>query len=42
MALKIGELLIKAKLINEHQLAKALEEQRANGGRLGEHLVALE
>jgi type IV pilus assembly protein PilB len=42
MALKIGELLIKAKLINEHQLAKALEEQRASGGRLGEHLVALE
>jgi type IV pilus assembly protein PilB len=42
MALKIGELLIKAKLINETQLAKALEEQRASGGRLGEHLVALE
>ena len=41
MALKIGELLIKAKLINEHQLAKALEEQRASGGRLGEHLVTL-
>ena len=42
MALKIGELLIKAKLINETQLAKALEEQRASGGRLGEHLVELE
>ena len=35
MALKIGELLIKAKLINETQLSKGLEEQRTNGGRLG-------
>ncbi len=42
MALKIGELLIKAKLISEPQLARALEEQRASGGRLGEHLVQLE
>ena len=42
MALKIGELLIKANLISEQQLAKALEAQRTGGGRLGEHLVALE
>ena len=41
MALKIGELLIKARLITDAQLAKALETQRESGGRLGEHLVCL-
>ena len=41
MALKLGELLIKAKLIDEKQLNKALEEQKKAGGRIGEHLVRL-
>jgi len=41
MALKIGELLTKARLISQEQLDKALEEQKQLGGRLGEHLVRL-
>ncbi len=41
MALKLGELLLKAKLITEEQLQKALDEQKQLGGRLGEHLVRL-
>jgi len=42
MALKLGELLLKAKLITEDQLNKALDEQKQTGGRIGEHLVRLE
>ena len=38
---RLGELLVRNKLINEMQLAKALEEQRASGGRLGTSLVKL-
>jgi type IV pilus assembly protein PilB len=41
MALKLGELLLKAKLIGEEQLQRALEEQQSSGGRIGEHLVRL-
>ena len=41
MALKIGELLLKAQLIDQNQLDKALEEQKQSGGRVGEHLVGL-
>ena len=41
MALKLGELLLKAKLIDQTQLEKALEDQKQLGGRLGEHLVRL-
>ena len=41
MPLKLGELLIKARLINQEQLDKALEEQKQLGGRVGEHLVRL-
>jgi type IV pilus assembly protein PilB len=41
MPLKLGELLIKAKLINQAQLEKALAEQKQGGGRIGEHLVRL-
>ncbi|MBP1620808.1 MAG: hypothetical protein H6Q02_1575, partial [Acidobacteria bacterium] len=36
MALKLGELLLKAQLINQQQLGKALEEQKSSGGKLGE------
>ncbi len=41
MPLKLGELLIKAKLITQQQLEKALQEQKQSGGRIGEHLVRL-
>ena len=38
---RLGELLVRNKLIDENQLAKALEDQRASGGRLGASLVKL-
>ena len=38
MALKLGELLVKAQLISQDQLQKALDEQRMTGGKLGEIL----
>src|SRR5713101_2114026 len=41
MAVKLGELLLKAKLITPDNLAEALKEQKASGGKLGECLVKL-
>jgi type IV pilus assembly protein PilB len=41
MALKLGELLLKAQLINQQQLTKALDEQKNTGGKLGEILQKL-
>lgn len=41
MALRLGDLLLKAQLITQDQLNKALEEQRSLGGRLGEVLLRL-
>ena len=41
MALKLGELLLKAQLINQQQLTKALDEQKTTGGKLGEILQKL-
>ncbi len=38
---RLGELLVRNKLIDEQQLSKALEEQKASGGRLGASLVKL-
>jgi type IV pilus assembly protein PilB len=38
---RLGELLVRNKLINEGQLTKALEEQRVQGGRLGACLIKL-
>jgi type IV pilus assembly protein PilB len=38
---RLGELLVRNKLIDDQQLAKALEEQKASGGRLGASLVKL-
>ncbi len=38
---RLGELLVRNKLISEVQLAKALEEQRVQGGRLGASLIKL-
>jgi len=41
MAIKLGEMLIKAHLISQDQLAKALDHQKSNGGKLGYNLVKL-
>jgi len=41
MTVKLGELLVKAKLITPEDLAEALKEQRATGAKLGESLVKL-
>src|SRR5512140_1616522 len=41
MAVKLGELLQKAKLINADQLQAALKQQKESGGKLGETLVRL-
>ena len=41
MAIKLGEMLIKAHLITQDQLTKALEHQKVNGGKIGFNLVKL-
>lgn len=41
MAIKLGELLLKANVINEAQLKAALDEQKRWGGKLGEILVRM-
>ncbi len=41
MGAKLGELLVQNNLITAQQLAKAQEEQRRNGGRLGYNLTKL-
>ena len=41
MALKLGQMLITAKIISEAQLNQALNLQKKNGGRLGANLVSL-
>jgi type IV pilus assembly protein PilB len=41
MAARLGEMLVKAKLISEDQLKQALEEQSKSGGRLGYNLSKL-
>jgi type IV pilus assembly protein PilB len=38
---RLGELLVRNKLIDESQLAKALAEQKSQGGRLGASLIKL-
>jgi len=38
---RLGELLVRNKLITDVQLAKALEDQKLNGGRLGASLIKL-
>ncbi len=38
---KIGDLLLKAKLISQEQLDEALKKQKETGGKVGEHLVKL-
>jgi hypothetical protein len=41
MAIKLGELLLKANVITDAQLKSALDEQRRWGGKLGEILVRM-
>ena len=41
MSPKIGDLLLKAKLISQEQLDEALKKQKEMGGKIGEHLVKL-
>ncbi len=41
MAVKLGEMLLKAGLVGQEQLREALEAQKKNGGRLGYNLVKL-
>jgi type IV pilus assembly protein PilB len=41
MSARLGELLVKEKLITSEQLQKALEEQKRSGGRLGYNLTKL-
>ncbi|MFQ5881414.1 MAG: type IV-A pilus assembly ATPase PilB [Candidatus Methylomirabilales bacterium] len=38
---RLGDMLVKAKLITEEQLRKALAQQETSGGRLGSNLVKL-
>src|SRR5258708_20062288 len=41
MAVRIGELLLKEKLISAEQLQQALGQQKSNGGKLGYNLVKM-
>jgi len=41
MAVKLGEMLIKANLLTPKKLQEALEYQKTNGGKLGFNLVKL-
>src|SRR5947208_15157810 len=41
MAVRIGELLLKEKLITPEQLQQALTQQKAGGGKLGFNLVKM-
>src|SRR5713226_2249789 len=41
MAVRIGELLLKEKLITPEQLQQALNQQKSNGGKLGYNLVKM-
>ena len=38
--MRLGDLLIQARLVSEEQVFRALEAQAANGGRIGDNLVA--
>src|SRR5215468_11993417 len=41
MSQRLGDLLVREKIINPHQLEQALREQKRSGGRLGTVLVRL-
>ena len=38
--MRLGDLLVRVKLVTEEDVSKALERQALEGGRLGENLVA--
>src|ERR1039458_2975916 len=39
--MRLGDLLIRANLVREEDVAEALRRQAGNGGRLGDNLVAM-
>src|ERR1019366_5505562 len=39
--MRLGDLLVRAKLVTEEDVAKALDRQEAHGGRLGDNLVGI-
>ena len=39
--MRLGDLLVRVKLVTEGDVAKALEHMAGHGGRLGDNLVAL-
>ena len=39
--MRLGDLLVRVKLITEEDVAKALARQAERGGRLGDNLVAI-
>jgi type IV pilus assembly protein PilB len=41
MSAKLGEILVREKLITSQQMREAIEYQRTNGGRLGSNLIKL-
>ena len=41
MSARLGEILVKEKLLSQEQLKQALDHQKKNGGRLGQALVKL-
>ena len=41
MSARLGEILVKEKLVSQEQLKQALEHQKKSGGRLGAALVKL-
>ena len=41
MSEKLGQMLLRANLITEEQLDKALEEQKTNGEKIGFNLMKL-
>ena len=41
LRIRVGDLLVRDKLVTEEQIAQALKRQSQIGGRLGDHLVAI-
>ena len=41
MAIKLGEMLLKANLVSPEQLEEALEKQKSNGEKLGFNLIKM-
>ena len=41
MAIKLGEMLVKADMISQQQMDEALEAQRSNGEKIGFNLIKL-